>query len=230
MKALRSIIKKAFAVLGYEIQRSSEKPEGLRMDYPTIAKFSYYRRIFDMIKDIDGDIVECGVAAGNSLLLFAFLAKEEMKGRKIWGFDSFEGFPAPSKQDNSMRNPQRGQYGDTSIQVVRQLLINSGLDKEFVTSQITLVKGFFNTGDSIALLHLDVDLYDSYLTSLKELYPKVAIGGAVLFDEYLNGFEQLFWPGAQEAIDEYFKDEKSVILRDKIKGKYYLIKSENSVA
>ncbi len=227
---LKSVVKEIFAAQGYEVRKSSPELQGVKMNNIEVTRFLYFKRVFDLIKNIDGDIVECGVWKGESLLMFAFLVKDEMKGRKLWGFDSFEGFPEPSKQDKSKRNLKKGECGNTSTNDVTNLLINSGLDKEFVRSQITLVKGFFNeslakyTGSSIALLNLDVDIYDSYLTALKELYPKVARGGAILFDEYMATDEHLKFPGAQKAIDEYLGDNKALISRDKITGKYYLIK------
>ncbi len=230
LRVVKSIVKRIFAARGYEVLRSSAELQGLKMTNNRIARFLYFKRVFDMARDIDGDIVECGVGKGESLLMFAFLVKDEMKGRKLWGFDSFEGFPEPTVQDKSIRNLKKGDYGNTSINDILNLFIKSGLDKEFVRSQVTLVKGLLNeslvkyTGTSIALLHLDVDLYDSYLTALKELYPKVVRGGVVLFDEYMATDEHLHFPGAQKAINEYLGENKSLISRDKITGKYYLIK------
>ncbi len=183
-----------------------------------------------MIKDIEGDIVECGVGQGHSFLIFAFLVKEELKGRKLWGFDSFEGFPQPSNEDRSLRNAQKGEWGDTSVKSVLNLLKQYGIEANFIDSQITLVKGFFNEslkkyrGSKIALLHIDADLYESYLTVLRQLYPKVAKGGLVVFDEYMETGNLLNFPGAQKAIDECFGDSVQAFSRDKATGKYYLVK------
>ncbi|KHE92970.1 MAG: TylF/MycF family methyltransferase [Candidatus Scalindua rubra] len=230
LKIIKSVVKEILAAQGYEVCKQSSELQEVKMSDNTVAAFLYFKRVFDLIKGIDGDIVECGVWKGVSLLMFSFLVRDEMKGRKLWGFDSFEGFPEPSIQDKSERDLKKGEYGNTSINEIKNLLIKSGLDEGFVRSQITLVKGFFNeslvkyTGSSIALLNLDVDLYDSYLTTLRELYPKVARGGVILFDEYMGTDEHLKFPGAQKAIDEYFGENRSLISRDKVIGKYYLIK------
>lgn len=180
-KSINLIIKKVLRVFGLEIKRIQES--GPMMTFPNMERFLYFKRLFDRVIDIDGDIVECGIGKGDSLLMLAFLAKEEMRGRKVWGFDSFEGFPVPSKEDNSIRKPKKGEWGETRIYAVQKLFFNSGLDKHFVQSQITLVQGFFDESlpkcrcSSISFLHIDVDLYASYLTVLKYLYPKVARGG-----------------------------------------------------
>ncbi len=45
--------------------------------------FLYYNRCFDMIRKLDGDIVECGVGMGRSIMMFAFLVKDS------WGGDTY---------------------------------------------------------------------------------------------------------------------------------------------
>lgn len=124
---------------------------------------------------------------------------------------------------------KKGQLGGTSVAKVRSLLIASGLEAQFVHSRIALVKGFFSQSlktysGPIAFLHLDVDLYDSYRACLAELYPKVVPGGVVAFDEYMGGQEQVMFPGAKKAIDEYFGDDASLIQRDPVADKYFLVK------
>lgn len=63
-------------------------------NYRTSSKLSAY---FDFIKnnvaDVPGDIVEAGVFQGRSLLATAMLLKELGSDRKVFGFDSFSGFP-----------------------------------------------------------------------------------------------------------------------------------------
>jgi O-methyltransferase len=184
-----------------------------------------------MLENVPGDVVECGVGWGRSLLPLAILVRLEEKGRKVWGFDSFEGFPDPSPEDASPRNVQKGEWKTDMLSVLK-MLRSSGLDTEFINSRFTLIKGFFKEslesyrGDSVALLHIDVDLYQSYLDVLERLYPQVAPGGVIMFDEYANTMEYLKFPGAKKAIDEYFKG-KEPILRDPISGKYYTIKRSN---
>jgi len=232
IKLVGSIVNRMLRSVGFEIRMVGSRIPGRQISYPEIERFLYFKRLFDLVKDVEGDIVECGVAQGHSLLYLAILVKQEMKGRKLWGFDSFEGFPEPSEEDKSIRKVKKGELGGTRVWGVRDLLIWARLDAYFVDTQITLVKGFFNEslskykGSAIALLHVDVDLYHSYRTVLKELYPKVSVGGVVLFDEYMDIRSQVNFPGACKAIDEYFGDNISLISRDKTTGQYYLIKRQ----
>jgi len=202
------------------------------MDRRNVGHFLYQQRLFKLINDLDGDIVECGVGHGKSMLSWAYLSIDENRNRKIWGFDSFEGFPEPVEQDSSPRNPGKGEWGGTSLPDMLNMLSNAGLEKFWIASQLTLVKGFFEdslvkyTGEKIALLHLDVDLYSSYQIALESFYSKVAIGGIIAFDEYMGTKEHYKFPGAKKAIDEFFAGHKVNLLRDPIWGKYYLIKNE----
>ena len=47
----------------------------------------------------DGCFVECGVWRGGCLAVLASIARTEGKGRRIYGFDSFEGLPEQTAQD-----------------------------------------------------------------------------------------------------------------------------------
>ena len=217
--------------MGYEIIKKEDLfPK--RIIYRKLATLLYFKRILNLVSGIEGDIVECGVHRGTTLCLWASLVKEEMKGRKIWAFDSFQGFPEPSSFDRGIGFGQarKGFYSDTSVERVRQLLLDIGLDQEFVDSQVTIVKGFFSEslkkykGTSIAILFIDADLYSSYKDVLEMLYPKVAKGGVVLMDEYMGTFVYHLYPGANKAVDEFFGEKAKQIQRDKISGMYYLIK------
>ncbi|RJP29788.1 MAG: hypothetical protein C4533_02025 [Candidatus Omnitrophota bacterium] len=224
---LKSFARKALNLLGYDVSLYSSKAMVLGSELPFLL---YFKRVFEYIKDKEGDVVECGVHFGRTLLFLSHLVKDEGTGRKIWGFDSFEGLPALSKEDLGLRPRRKGELSAGNILKVNNFLISGGLGNDFVSSQVTLIKGFFKdslskyTGSKIAILHIDADLYDSYLTVLNEFYPKVVSGGVVLFDEYVTTRDMIYWPGAQRAIDDFFGDKKNLIQRDDRTGKYYLIK------
>lgn len=169
----------------------------------------YFERLLSLLKNVQGDIVECGVASGGSLVILSILNRNSEVKRHIWGFDSFEGLPIPSEKD--MSSPQsmarKGMFGQGVEEVLHNLRA-AGFDEHAIRSQVTLVKGWFSemlpkyAGPSIALLHIDADLYDSYKCALENLWPKLAVGGVAAFDEYQ---EPEKWPGVKKAVDEYFK-------------------------
>ena len=57
----------------------------------------------------------------------------------------------------------------------------------------------------ISFLHLDVDLYEPTLSSLKFFYPRLKKGGIIVCDDYnISAF-----PGAKIAWDEFFFKKKN---------------------
>ena len=74
----------------------------LYMDSILLASCLTRIKLFEMIKDVQGSIVECGVFNGNSLMLYQHLSsiyEPISHHRKIIGFDTFTGFPSISKKD-----------------------------------------------------------------------------------------------------------------------------------
>lgn len=233
MKIAKKIFRKLFGLFGFEILRSGgavplDYYNYRRMSYSNVARFLYFNSLFNRVKDIEGDIVECGVAGGKTFSYLAFLSKYESKGRKVWAFDSFEGLPSPTMEDGVSAG-FRGKFS-AKIGLVMGLLQEAELDDDFIKTQVRFVPGFFEDtmknyrGPGIALLHIDVDLYKSYKTVLEALYPKVVPGGIIAFDEYLRPTELSHYPEAHKAIDEYLGDKKYLIETDRVTGKFFLVK------
>jgi hypothetical protein len=201
----------------------------LRAD--ALNRFAYFGRIFDRIKTIDGDVVECGVYRGLSLILLAVYVRNEGRHRDLWGFDSFEGFPDVPAWERS-QFAREGRFGDTTAGEVERAVSFALGDPALTTVRLHLKPGFFDQtlpayqGDKIALLHLDCDLYNSYRTALTELYPRVVSGGVVCFDEYHDDN----YPGATQAIREYLGDDQSLITVDQAYGRHFLVKPGSKAA
>ena len=195
-----------------------------------LAQLLYQRRLMERVRELPGDVVECGVGYGHTLLGWCALVEEEGDRRRIWGFDSFEGFPEPTAEDESPRAPKRGEWNVANVRTIHQLLVSAGFAPRWIESHVTLITGFFDRslahykGNQIALLHVDVDLYQSYKTVLDALYSRVVPGGVIAFDEYLNTEDHYRFPGAAQAIDEFLDRSRETIQRCEITGKYYLVK------
>src|SRR3990167_873802 len=196
-------------------------------------RFNFFCRMAELVRGVPGDIVECGVENGQSLMYWLSIAFDELVPRNVWGFDSFTGPEKLATQDSNadgdVSAPKPTAYAHT-IECFINTLNAYGLPALWTNSHMVVTSGFFSetlrdySGDRIAILHLDCNYYDSYLCALTELYPHVANGGVIIFDEYGNSFDDLHFKGARRAIDEYLSETGDVIKRDKMYGKWYTVK------
>jgi len=149
---------------------------------------------------IPGDIVECGVAHGGSAALMALSLPDH--ARKLWMFDTFQGLPEPTPEnpDHPIASAYAGAFS-ASPEEVKSSLRKLGIDAR----TIVIVPGLFEDTlpgcgvESIALLHVDGDWYESVRATLHHLYSRVSPGGIIQFDDYGH------WAGARRAIDEFIK-------------------------
>lgn len=209
-----------------------------QLNLGNIGRVMYWQNFFNMVKDVEGDIVECGIGRGRSLLIIAainqLLDKRDGGQRKIFGYDSFEGFPEPTAADNSPRNPQKGEWSTSPSgqysysEDFTRMVLESG---DVATNNITLTKGYFSESlinhpeRPIALLHIDGDLYQSYLSALEHLFHGVAKGGIVVFDDFYEKEENTVepFPGARQAVKDFLGDEY-IKLQVSMVGAYYFVK------
>ena len=151
--------------------------------------------------------------------------------------DSFEGFPEPSIEDGSWRDPKKGEWSkspnnqfDYSVNNLKHILEKADLSSE----DCTICKGFFDKStkdlnvNKIAILHLDGDLYNSVKQPLDNLSNKVAINGLIIIDDYsLNDENQSneAFPGARRAVEEFLLDNTNFTIKESIRGTPFLIRT-----
>lgn len=162
-----------------------------------------------------GDFVECGVWRGGSVMAMALKLNDlRVADRRIWLYDTFTGMTEPTTKDvaadtgitaSDMLNSTPTADGNNvwciaDIDDVRRNVSST----KYPMSQFVFVQGDVSVTledsvpDSIALLRLDTDWYESTRRCLEVLYPKLSIGGVCILDDYGH------WQGAREAVDEYF--------------------------
>lgn len=162
------------------------------------------------ISAIPGDIVECGVGSGASLGTMAWFLDRMGAARPIHAFDSYQGFPEGSDKDDAGFSPDKKPiYRQFTVDFVKENVTRRCEGDGAPAERITYVEGFFPesfarySGGAVALLHVDVDLYQSYVDTLDFFVPRMVPGGLILFDEYDRGTDATKWPGAKRAVDEF---------------------------
>jgi len=211
-----------------EVIKKSERPWREVMEaFPVyvrryhLTRFLAYYEFFKMIKDIPGNIVECGIYRGATLFSFGkFLEIFCMgdKARKVIGFDNFEGFTGFSPEDGpstDTASKKMGGWSPKDFYDEFMELLDIFHKDAFApwATRIQIVKGNVeetipdhvknNPGLRISLLHLDIDLFSPTKTALEYLYPLVVKGGIVVLDEYAI----THWAGESKALEEYFGDK-----------------------
>jgi len=173
-----------------------------------INKFVAHWELFKLIKNISGDIIECGVFKGCSFIRFATFQNlfEDKEKRKIIGFDAFGNFPKTKrKNDNEfIKNFQdKSGIGIDKKELEKFLLYKKIKNYELIKGDINITVPDYvdnNSDVKIALLHIDVDVYEPTMTILENLYEYVEIGGIILLDDY-NVID-----GETSAVNEFFRN------------------------
>ena len=175
---------------------------------------------------IEGDIVECGVWRGGSMVAAAkTLLHFNDSDRKLWLYDTFEGMSEPGKEDvdfmgqmanhllsQQQREDQKSIWCYSPIDQVRLAMSETG----YPLDRVNFIQGKVEetlpctTPDRISLLRLDTDWYESTRCELEHLFPKVADGGILIIDDYGH------WEGCRRAVDEYFRQREIKIFLHRI--------------
>ena len=175
--------------------------------------------------EIEGDIVECGVWRGGSMMAIALMLVQLNEfNRGLHLFDTFEGMPPPSDFDVDLHGVSADMHMQKSIEntgvawnyVAMSEVKNNLLSTGYPESMTFFVKGMVedtladSAPEKIALLRLDTDWYESTKFELETLVPKVVQGGVVVIDDYGH------FLGARKAVDEYVRENKLKVLLNRI--------------
>ena len=174
---------------------------------------------------IHGDIVECGVWKGGSMMVAARTLQDLGEtSRHLYLFDTFEGMPAPGEQDVSLENESASElmsradkqsssiWAFGALEEVKRNLLSTG----YPASQVSFVKGKVeetipqNAPPQIAVLRLDTDWYESTYHEMVHLYPRLSSGGVLIIDDYGH------WKGARKAVDQYIEENNLRLLLSRI--------------
>jgi O-methyltransferase len=134
------------------------------------------------VVDIPGAVLEVGVWRGGSGALMASRLKGLGVEDPVFLCDTWTGVVKTGPLDTYYYD---GKHSDTSRETVEALLARMDLPN------VTLLHGVFpeETGQVIAdqrlrLCHIDVDVYQSAHDVFEWAWPRLSVGGIVVFDDY----------------------------------------------
>lgn len=172
-----------------------------------LALYEIYKRILP----VKGSIIECGIYRGFSLMAWANLSailEPVNLTRRIYGFDTFEGFPSIGCEDENAVTKMAAK--DLSAACLNELseLISIYDSTRFLghVSKVQLIKGnaietiptFVKNNKHlvVSLLFLDFDLFEPTKVAIENFYPRMPRGSIIAFDELDNPI----WPGETMAL------------------------------
>ena len=147
--------------------------------------------------NILGDMAEVGAYQGGSSKIICEAKKEQI----FHIFDTFEGLPNVTEKDIHFGTKfwKDNDFNHTSEEKVKKYLSKY--------SNVFFHKGLFPfTAEPImnskfSFVHLDVDLYESTLESLKFFYPRLVTGGIILTHDFHSH-------GVNTAFHEFFNNKQ----------------------
>jgi hypothetical protein len=193
-----------------------------------------HERLFSLIQAvryvaaarIPGSLVECGVWRGGSMMAAALTLLECSDAkREVYLFDTFEGMSTPTEHDVAidgkaaatlLKSPRSSDpesaWCYATLPDVQAALART----RYPAGQVHFVQGKVEdtlparAPQSIALLRLDTDWYESTRHELEHLYPRLSPGGVLIIDDYGH------WAGCRKAVDEYFGSRGIPLLLNRV--------------
>ena len=191
-------------------------------DVKVFGKLLARTLLFESVKNIPGDIVECGVFKGSGIYSFLKLKRYlcPNTSKKVIGFDMFDS----EELINSLKSVDKEAMSELfngrnfkHEQNYKNYLEANILSNGFLPHEFELIQGDIsktalkyveeNPGFKISLLYLDLDLGEPTYDTLCALWDRVSVGGLVIFDEY----SYAKW-SESEGVDRFFKDKNIEII------------------
>ncbi len=169
----------------------------IRMDIFDNEAYQIYRAV-EKTEKLGGNIAEVGIFNGGSSRIIC----EANKKRPVHLFDTFEGLPEMSENDDSSQF-YKGQF-IASFEDVKNYL------KKY--PDVYIYKGLFPStakpieNKKFSFVHLDVDIYEATLNCLEFFYSRILEGGVIISHDYGGA------KGVRKAFDDFFRDKPQTII------------------
>jgi hypothetical protein len=218
MKEFRTATEKEVGpAIARVFEQCSDSTEVKLENFPKYVRRQHLKRflsmyeLFKLVLPVKGSIIDCGVFRGFSLMSWAKLStilEPENLTRRVYGFDTFAGFPSLAPEDSSSgTDTWSGDLASNSYDELMGLITEYDRDRFLGhIPKVSLVKGDIsqtvpafiaaNPQLVVSLLFVDCDLYEPTATALEHFLPRMPKGAILGFDELDNPQ----WPGETKAV------------------------------
>jgi predicted O-methyltransferase YrrM len=164
----------------------------------------------EMVKHVDGDVIECGSARGGTTIIMANFLRSNGIRKRIYACDSFEGFDL--RELDRERKAGSTLVSDSAFTHTSYEYVQAKIKKLGVNDIVVPIKGFFT--DTLPKLEprwcfafVDCDLKDSLVYCAETLWPSIVSNGRMLFDDYTCEY----FRAARVGVDSFVERHKSEI-------------------
>ena len=181
------------------------------------------------VSHLPGDIAECGVFRGSTLIPITLWATTSLPARHVVALDSFSGFDASIALDLALGGEEDAEKREGGFSRTSEAFVTTRLRDLGLIDRVTIVPGYFDaTLPTLAerrycFVHIDCDVYEGYRSCLEYFHPRMVKGGVILLDEYNDPP----WPGCNKAVDEFLAGRPETLHPIAFDGfeKYYIVKT-----
>jgi len=209
---IQTIAKIALRLAGKSMQKKStyitgsleylERKRKIKSNYFDYIRLSTLELVSNRLNsnNIQGSVAEVGVYKGS----FACLINEYFPGRKLYLFDTFEGFDNRDvniDHQNKFSSDKVQDFSNTSVEDVLKIMPFRDV--------CVVKKGYFpetaaGLNDTFAFVSLDTDLYAPIYEGLNFFYPRLAKGGYI----FIHDFNNDCYKGAKKAVEQFCAEQE----------------------
>lgn len=180
-----------------------------------IRQLAHYE-LFKKTIDLPGHYLDFGVYFGKSYFSwhkFVEVLTPAATHKKVFGFDTFTGFPSLSAEDGASDQAIQKQPGGLSsesfLAEFLELLSLHNADAVLPAERGKIIQGDItktlpqwleqNPEARFCLVNIDVDIYEPTAVILEGCWDRIVPGGVLILDEYATSK----WPGETNAWDDF---------------------------
>lgn len=141
--------------------------------------------------NLQGNVAELGVYKGK----FARYINQYFPDRKLYLFDTFQGFSEPDIKAEISNTYSTGKqdFSNTSVENVLKIM---PFPKQCIVKAGYFPDTAIGLEDEFVFVSIDADLYEPIYKGLQYFYPRLKKGGCIFVHDYNNDF----YKGAKEAV------------------------------
>lgn len=192
----------------FDAVKKSEYVTSFANGYPHTLTHIFQCLRYAKRRNLNGAVVEFGMFKGGTTLLIHNFIKELGTNWKVYGFDTFSGFPDRRSILDMYAHPD---CVFPNQQIVERVF--EPLDVEVVSGDVVDTVEKLSNQD-IVLAFVDTDNYTSAAKILDVITDRVLVGGSIVFDHFTGRDRHLYTIGERIAAKRLLDDERYFNLHD----------------